>query len=179
MLLVFHFLKTKRGLIEMNDTQYFTKIIKEIKFAMLTTTDVKTGALHSRPMTLQEIEFDGDLWFFASKSSGLVQQIENSSDVNLAFSNMKNFSFVSAQGIAQVMVDKEKARELWNPLYRVWFTGGLEDPSLCLIRMSVESADYWESPESKLVRLAGFAKAILSGGKNNAVIGKHGHLNIS
>lgn len=163
----------------MNDTQYFAKLIKEIKFAMLTTRDVNTGALYSRPMTLQEIEFDGELWFFASKSSELAQQIEDSSDVNLAFSNVKNFSFISAQGIAQVMVDKEKAKELWNPMYRAWFSKGLEDPDLCLIKVSVESADYWESPDSKLVRLAGFAKAILSGGKNNAAIGKHGHLNIN
>ncbi|RYD97139.1 MAG: pyridoxamine 5'-phosphate oxidase, partial [Sphingobacteriales bacterium] len=35
--------------------------------SMLTTLD-ESGALHSRPMAMMDIEFDGDLWFFTGKS---------------------------------------------------------------------------------------------------------------
>lgn len=165
--------------IEKNDVTHFAKIIKDIKFAMLTTREVGGNTLVSRPMTLQQIEFDGDLWFFASWSSELVNQIENNPYVNLAFSNPKDFSFLSAQGVAEVTTDEEKAKQLWNPLYKAWFPEGLEDPSLCLLKVKIENADYWQSPDSAIVRLVEFAKAILTGQKANSTLGKHGHLEIN
>lgn len=73
----------------MNDTQHFAKLIKDIKFAMLSTLD-RDGRITSRPMTLQDIEFDGDLWFFASKTSEFVNHIANNNEVNLTFSNPKD-----------------------------------------------------------------------------------------
>jgi general stress protein 26 len=164
---------------QMNDIQYFAKLIKDIKFAMLTTVDVVSGQLESRPMTLQQVEFDGDLWFFASRAADFVRHIEFNPSVNLAFSNPEDFSFLSAKGSAQVVFDPEKAEELWNPMCQAWFPQGLADPNLCLLKVSVESADYWKTPESKFIRLVGFAKAILTGQKANQALGQHGHLNIS
>lgn len=160
----------------MNDIELFGKLIKDTKFAMMTTMDKDRTTLHSRPMTVQEIDFDGDLWFFASRSSDLARQIENYALVNLTFSNLKDFSFLSAQGFARMVYDREKERALWNPLYMAWFPRGLEDPDLCLIKVMVESADYWVSPESKLVRLAGFAKAIILGKKADESLAEQGHM---
>jgi general stress protein 26 len=163
----------------MNDIQHFAKIIRDTKFTMFTTIDKVSGELHSRPMTLQEMEFDGDLWFFAQKYSELAQQVEANPNVNLSFANTDTFSFLSGQGVAELIIgDKAKERELWKPLYRAWFPEGLDDPQLCLIRVKITSADYWESPESKLVRMVGFAKAILSGSKANNALGERGHLRI-
>jgi len=164
---------------EKDDVAQFAKIIKDIKFAMLTTREVGGNTLASRPMTMQQMEFDGDLWFFASWSSELVNQIENNPYVNLAFSNPKDFSFLSAQGVAEVTTDEEKAKQLWNPMYKAWFPEGLDDPSLCLFKVKIENADYWQSPDSAIVRLVGFAKAILTGQKANSALGKHGHLEIN
>lgn len=162
-----------------NDIDHFGQLIKDIKFAMLTTRDVSGNRLVSRPMTLQQMKFDGDLWFFASWSSLLINQIENNPFVNLAFSNPKNFSFLSAQGVAEVTTDEEKAKQLWSPMYKAWFPEGLDDPNLCLLRIKVESADYWESPDSAIVRIAGFAKAIITGQNGSSALGKYGHLEIN
>ena len=118
---------------QMSDIQHFSNLIKDIKFTMFTTVDLSNGSLYSRPMTVQQVEFDGDLWFFAGYSSELVKQIEHNSKVNLAFSNIKEFSFLSAQGHAQIIRgDKSKEKELWNPVYKTWFPEGLEDPNLRL-----------------------------------------------
>ena len=65
-----------------NDIAHFGRLIKDIKFVMLTTREVGGNTLVSRPMTLQKMEFDGDLWFFASWSSILLNQIENNPFVN-------------------------------------------------------------------------------------------------
>jgi general stress protein 26 len=39
---------------------------------MLTTVDSE-GHLHSRPMAVQEMAFDGDLWFFTGKGTKQAQ----------------------------------------------------------------------------------------------------------
>jgi general stress protein 26 len=162
-------------LICMNDTQHFAKLIKDIKFAMLNTLNAR-GQITSRPMTLQQIEFDGALWFFASKTSEFVKDIENNHEVNLTFSNPKDMSFTSANGEAVVINDENKKNELWKPMYQAWFPEGLNDPNLCLLKISIHSADYWEAPGLKIVRLMAFAKAAITG-KSGDLAGKHGHLN--
>ena len=46
----------------------------DIKFAMLTTVHAD-GTLHSRPMTTQQLEFDGNLRFFSGLNSEKVQEL--------------------------------------------------------------------------------------------------------
>src|SRR5690606_30642051 len=51
------------------------ELIKDIDIAMLTTVD-EDGSLRSRPMGTQEAEFDGDLWFFTSLTTGTAIEIQ-------------------------------------------------------------------------------------------------------
>jgi general stress protein 26 len=53
--------------------------------------------------------------------------------------------------------------ELWSPILKAWFPEGLDDPSLCLLKISIDQAEYWESPSGKIVQLFGFVKAIATG----------------
>ena len=50
------------------DVRRLAELIKDARFAMLTTV-APDGSLRSRPMATQEVEFDGDLWFFAYDDS--------------------------------------------------------------------------------------------------------------
>ncbi len=79
-------------------------------------------------------------------------------------------------GRADVVEDREKAKELWSPLVKAWFPQGPEDPNLALIRVRVESADYWDVKSSKLVQLYGFAKSILTGQPPGAELGVRKHV---
>jgi general stress protein 26 len=54
-------------------------------------------------------------------------------------------------------------RRLWNPTYRAWFPGGHQDPSIVRLRIVVERAVYWETSNSRVQRLFGVIKAIVSG----------------
>lgn len=164
---------------EQTDVQRFRELIKDIKFAMLATVNSEDGSLRSRPMTLQQTEFDGALWFFGGRSTRPVIDIMEHPKVNLAFSEPKHNSYISASGQAEIVQDRAKAKELWNPLYKAWFSEGLEDPELCLIKVTVESADYWDSPSSPVVQMVGFAKAILTGQRAGTELGKRGHLNMN
>ena len=54
------------------------------------------------------------------------------------------------------MSDPKKAEQLWDPSYERWFPGGPGDPSLVLIQVSVERAEYWEAPALTWPLMAGF-----------------------
>ena len=71
-------------------------LVKDVKICMLTTTDSE-GMLVSRPMSTQEIEFDGAAWFFASSDAPKVAEIEADPHVNAAYSEG---AYVSMSGHA-------------------------------------------------------------------------------
>jgi general stress protein 26 len=137
-------------------------LIKDIKFAMLTTVDTE-GVLRSRPMATQRTKFDGHLWFFTAERSPKVDQVKRDEHVNLAYADPDNNRYVSVSGTAMVVRDRAKAEELWNPAYKAWFPDGLEDPDLALLRVDVHSAEYWDSPSSPVVHAIGFVKALATG----------------
>jgi general stress protein 26 len=140
----------------------FGELVKDIKFAMLTTENAE-GLLHSRPMATQQVEFDGDLWFFTGSGTTKISELDSHQQVNVSYSQPDDDRWVSASGTAQTVHDRAKMKELWNPLFKAWFPKGLDDPDICLIRVKVESAEYWDTPSSKMVQLAGFIKAVATG----------------
>lgn len=150
-----------------NDYEKLSSMIRDIKFTMLTTVS-PDGSLHSRPMgtidmNAYDFETEGTLWFFSRKNSFKNMDIRNDQHVNLAYSNPDKQQYVSVCGRAFISQDKNKMRELWNPILKAWFPEGLEDPEITLIGIRVENAELWDSPPSKVVQLAGFMKAAVTG----------------
>ena len=140
------------------------KLIKDIKFAMLTTA-TSDGTLRSRPMATANPDggFDGTLWFFTSDDEAKVREIKADKHVNVSYADPDKNNYVSVSGLASVVKDRARAKELWNPFYKAWFPDGLDDPKLALIRVDVGRAEYWDSPSSKVIQLAGFIKAVVTG----------------
>lgn len=147
---------------ERSDVEKIRDLIKGISFAMLTTVD-EDGSLRSRPMQTQEAEFNGELWFFTSASSAKVDEVRSDQRVNLSYSDPDDNRYVSLSGTATLVRDRERIKELWKPALKAWFPGGQDDPEVALLRVKVEKAEYWDSPSSKMVQLAGFLKAIATG----------------
>ncbi len=160
----------------MNESvEKLAKLIRGFKFAMLTTVDLD-GSLYSRPMACQQQEFTGELWFFTSRSSGKIRSIESDQHVNVSYASPSDQVFISVSGRASIITDHHKFDEFWSPLYKAWFPLGLEDPDLILLRVHVESAEYWDSPSNMIVKLVGFAKAILTG--HPVSMGEHRKVNL-
>lgn len=137
------------------------KLIEDIDFCMLTT--IEGDRLKSRPMSTQQFEFDGDLWFFSSENTHKVDDIKNDPRVNVAYSQPGEDRYVSVSGRAEVVRDRAKIEELWSPVLKAWFPEGLDDPSLCLLKVAVDEAEYWDTPSGKIVQLVGFVKALATG----------------
>ena len=136
-------------------------LIGNVQIAMLTTID--WGVLRSRPMQTQEFDFDGDLWFFTSSETHKTDEIEKDRRVNVSYAAPDSNTYVSVSGTAEIEKDRAKIEELWNPIYKAWFPEGLEDPNLILLKVTVEQAEYWDSPSSTIVQIAGFVKALVTG----------------
>ncbi len=133
-----------------------------IKYVMLTTID-EEGSLFSRPMTVQELDDSGVFWFFTGRTTGQVSEIKKDQHINLSFALPKDSRFVSVSGVAEVINDIHKAKELWSPLLKAFFPQGLEDPNLTLLKVTPVSAEYWDSPSATVVKILGAAKAVLKG----------------
>lgn len=145
-----------------NDIKKLGELIEEIKIAMLTTVD-EDGTLRSRPMGTQQVEFDGALWFFTGADSAKVYEVRQEQQVNVSYADAKQQRYVSVSGLAQLVRDQQKMKELWNPIFKAWFPDGLDDPNLALLKVHVTKAEYWESANGVVVQLVGFAKALLTG----------------
>lgn len=147
------------------DLERLASMISDISFTMLTTVSAD-GSIHSRPMATQEIDtdnFDGILWFFSKRDSHKNHCIENDQHVNLAYADLEKNRYVSISGRATINQDKMKMRELWRPAYKSWFPDGLNDPDLTLIGVRIESAEIWDSPQSKMVHMMGVVKSAVTG----------------
>ncbi|OJF12711.1 pyridoxamine 5'-phosphate oxidase family protein [Couchioplanes caeruleus] len=139
------------------------ELVKDARIGMLTTMTAD-GRHVSRPMALQDVEFDGDLWFFAYADSDLVAQIRSYPQVNVSFSDAKQHAWTSVSGVAVQTDDRAKAEELWSPPLKAWFPDGLETPHLTLVKVHAESAEYWEAAHSsRVVTLLGYVKAAVTG----------------
>lgn len=138
------------------------ELIKGIKFAMLTTVE-RDGSLRSRPMTVQETEFDGDMWFFTEADAPKVGEIAHDRQVNVAFAEPGDQRYVSLSGTATLVRDPQKQRELWSEPNKLWFPNGPDDPNLALLKVSVTQAEYWEAGSNRVGRLIDFAKAMITG----------------
>jgi general stress protein 26 len=127
------------NIMKQNDIDTLRELIKDVDIAMLTTATEE--GLVSRPMKTQEVEFDGDLWFFTKKETDKYDEILNNQDVNVAYVGK---SYVSVRGRAEIVEDLNKKKELWSKVYEKIMQTSYDDPNVILIKVNVEAAEYWE-----------------------------------
>lgn len=135
-----------------------TDLVSRADSAMLTT--MATDGTHvSRPMAVQESEFDGDLWFFTDTDSDKVRQIEANPQVNVSLANDKKNEWTSLSGAAVIVHDRQKIEELWSKPLETWFPDGTDTTGLALLKVEVGSAEYWDA-DNKAKQVLGMVKAI-------------------
>lgn len=152
-------------------------LIADIGVAMLTTRG-RDGRWVSRPVATLA-PFDGELWFFTSAASHKAAELEADPRVNVAYASPRDNAFASLSGHAVLQRDRRRIAALWSELQRVNFPGGPGDPDLVLIRVGVETAEYWDGPPSLVGRAVRFAAAALTGdadllGDNRTLRIEHG-----
>lgn len=135
------------------------QLIEEIPVAMFTNLD-GDGTLVSRPMSPLEMDVNGAIWFFTDMHSSKVEQLRK---VNLSFADPARASYVSLAGHGELETDQAHIRQLWTPFMKPWFPDGPESSNLALLKFVPETAEYWDAPHSKMVRMAAMAASVLAG----------------
>jgi general stress protein 26 len=124
------------------------------------TTQTSDGSLVSRPLALQDREFDGHLYFFTQHPSPKTDDIAVHPNVNVAVDDGKGN--LSLSGTATVTRDSALIDELWNPFAEAWFEKGREDPSVALLDVAVTTAEYWSSDKPAVARAFEIVKGLVT-----------------
>jgi general stress protein 26 len=139
------------------------KLIDGIDIAMLVTQS-PDGRLLSRPLRAQQVDVpEGALWFVTDRDSHKADEIAAHPRVNVAFASAADNTWVSIAGSAKILFDKARLVTLWSPAMSVFYPDGVDDPALCLLRVEIESAEYWDSPGGLVGNALYLVTAALSG----------------
>jgi general stress protein 26 len=122
----------------------------------------KTGG--TRPMSVREVDDNGDLWFLSASDSHKNAAIASNPAVKLFFKGSDHAEFLSLDGNATITTDKATIKRLWSPILKVWFTEGEDDPRITAIKVTPRDGYYWDNKHGSAV--AGVKMMI------GAVIGK-------
>jgi general stress protein 26 len=120
-----------------------TDIINDSHIGMFTTIN-EEGALVSRPLAVQDVKDDGDMWFFTSANTSQVAHIRANPAVNVSFG--QRTEWVSVAGTAEVVTDRQLIHDMWNQVVEAWFPDGPDTPEVVLLHVDSDSAEYWTSP---------------------------------
>jgi general stress protein 26 len=138
------------------------RLVAKARVAVITTVD-PDGRLVSRPMAMQQRDFDGELWFFTEDPSHKTDEVRANPQVNVALD--AGGGWLSLAGEAEVVKDRAKIDELWDTGAEAWFTQGRDDPAVALLKVVAHSAEWWATDDPKPLVLLKYAKAAVAGGR--------------
>jgi general stress protein 26 len=146
---------------ETNDIKRISEVLDKGRIGILTTQG-SGQHLVSRPLAIVDREFDGKVYFFTPDPSPKVDDVRAHPQVNVAVETGKGY--LSLSGEASIVKDAAVIDELWTTGAEAWFDQGRDDPTVALLQVDVETAEYWVSNEPKAVTLLKYAKAAATGG---------------
>ena len=152
----------------------YRNLAEDIGICMLISAPDDTQT--ARPMSTTKVEEDGTTWFFTSIVSGKIEEIRNDHLVRMIYAHPGKSSYMDVWGVANVVKDKQKIQELWNPIVKAWFPDGVDDPNLCLIRVNPSNAHYWDSEQGRMIQFMKIITSAVTGQKLSQ--GVEGSLNL-
>lgn len=139
------------------------KELAEAADICLFVTNLSTTPLSSRPMSTQEVDEDGNIWFMSRNDSDKNIDIAKDNRVQLFYANNGNSEYLSVYGKAEISMDRNKIEKLWKPIAKAWFTEGKDDPAITLLKVKPIDAYYWDTKNNKMVSLIKIAISAITG----------------
>lgn len=134
------------------DIARIARLMRKLDFCMLTTAG--EDGLRSRPMSNNgEVEFDGDVWFFTAADSRKVADVAATPTVQLSFTDLERWLFISMSGEASIVTDVAKKKELWMEELEQWFEDGPESDDVVLLKITPTTVAWWNREEQEEVAL--------------------------
>ena len=104
-----------------------------------------------RPMSVQEVDDAGSLWFLSSSDSHKNQEIAINPALNLYFKGSEHSDFLNLRGRAEILYDKSRIISLWKFILTTWFTEGVNDPWITMIKFTPEKRYVWDTKHGAAV----------------------------
>ena len=141
------------------------KEIAEKAGSCLFCTDIRTGqAFATRPMSHQKLDDEGNFWFLSADDSHKNDELQSDPYVQILFQGSSYSDFLSLYGVATISKDKQKIKELWQPILKTWFTEGVDDSRITVIQVKPLDGYYWDTKHNMAV---GLVKRVVG-----AIVGK-------
>lgn len=106
-----------------------------------------------RPMAVQEIDRTGNFWFLSMRSSWKNRHITKDPRVQLFFANPGDSEYLNIHGRATISDSRALRQKHWTPIAKAWIHGGVDDPELTVIKVSIVGGYYWDTEHGKAIAL--------------------------
>lgn len=163
----------------LNNRQAIDKLklmVDKIDIGMMCTNTTEISNLHAVPMSRQEVDDEGNLWFLFSSESETYKNLQKNQHISMLYSDISSYNFLSINGTAEISKDKFRIDKYWNKMIEGWFEKGKEDPTIRILKIVPAEAHYWDNKSNKLITFLKVAASAISGQKMD--IGRQGELNV-
>ena len=151
-----------QNLTQDNAIKKMQEITEDAPIAML-CTNLKSMPFSTCPMSTQQVDEEGMIWFLTGADSQHSREIEADPRVQLIYSNTGDYSYLTIYGTAELLQDQSMIDKLWTPLAKVWFQQGKDDPNLRVLKIRPEQGFYWDTKNSKTVSFLKMVTSVVTG----------------
>jgi general stress protein 26 len=157
--------------------RHLRQIIDHFKIAMLINRDAGDAMLVARPMRIARVDDDGMMYFAASTHTLKTRDVEVDTRVCVTMQNKT--CYASLTGTCRVTRDPDLIAMLWDDSWKSFFPIGANDPSLCILIVDPERAEYWdETGATGLPYLFQAAKAYVTGHAVDLPVQEHAEVQL-
>ena len=151
----------RRNLSSRAAVKKIAELAKNARVCLFGTHAGRTLAV--RPMAVQDVDSQGNVWLLSGRSSAKNRQISRNPRVQLLFSNVGKAQYLNLHGVASIHDDRATRKAHWTPLAKTWFHEGVDDPETTVIKVRLESGYYWDTKHGKTVALLEMAVGAMTG----------------
>ena len=156
--------------------QKLKELVNSIDVAMMISYPKEAAYPYMTPMSRQEIDDEGNIWYLISSESETHKNLTLNNKVSLAFGDPGSYTFLSIDGTIEISSDQERIDKYWSKFVEVYFAKGKEDPTIRVLKVTPLDTHYWDTKTNKFMTLIKVASAAVTGQKID--IGREGELNI-
>jgi general stress protein 26 len=140
-------------------------LIHDIPVAMVITHDGQGQHMRARPMAMRPARAESAIYFLTDVDAPKADEIRRNETVCLTLADNRNQKYVSITGQAEIIDDRNRVEEIWS-VYDKAFWPDKNDPRIRILRVTPESAEFWEGA-GMVVTAVKLVAAIASGERMN------------
>jgi general stress protein 26 len=127
------------------------EIVNKAQSCFFCTAVATGGSSGARPMNVRDVDDAGNLWFLSASDSHTNEELALDPSVKLYFQGGPHSDFLQLNGHATISTDKARIKELWEPVIRTWFTEGVDDPRITVVKVAPSEGYYWDTKHGDAV----------------------------